>query len=474
MRGECGMSIICNVMRWLVFLLIQVVLTAGCLRTGQPGPAGDAAGQQSPAGEQTEIEDQGDIAAGKPAVKYPQAALEYILGSLKQPATAGYPPLEQSWLAIARLNRLGTSDPAGAIADEVLAMVAAAEDAVLPQLAAAWLAVERQAAEDFIAARLAAGQLEYVNSLMYSPEAARQVLARMQLSQADPQMQLRVTRLLAQMRPLTAADLPLLQDLAVSNDRDVSLQAAGMLLAMNADAAEQRRRLWDAIRDQDSALGGAAEGIKLSRDQQLADALVPLAAAAAIGEEDPEAAKQRKVVFAAYALAYLPGEQAQLMRRKLLGAADPTVRWEARLGELLHGDASYWNGAVDKHGIDDSQLWLALEPHDATHADLLPTLLRAAKSEDPSIRLQAALHLNRYAADSSKPQVADALELLVADDVTEVSALAWYAAGWLQIGSFTAQAAALIGDGSQAPDVRLAAAYYAMKVAEARVEEVVQ
>jgi len=452
---------------------LLIALAAGCPRgepldlaesevpQAQPGADGNEAVLEGTEGQQAPIE-------------YPPVALDYVLSSLRSPATAQYPPLAQIWLAVAQFTHLPYSPAADELRDEVGTMVATAGDSVLPELAAAWLAVDPQAAEEYIAGRLAAGQIDYVNSLMYAPQSARRVLAKADVAQLDPQMQMRIVRLLVQLRPLTPEDEPLLAELAAGGSEDVKLQVAGLQLALNPEAEERRQLLWKAIRDEQGALSGAAEGIKFSGDARFADALVPLAAEAMIGDEDPEVDKQRRVVFAAYALTYLPGEQAQLMRRKLLGAADPTVRWAARLGELLHGDPSYWNTAVEKHGVDDPELWIALEPSDVADPELLSTLESAARSTQPDTRVRAARQLNRYSADASNPAVGETLALLIGDQVTEVSAAGWYAAGRLASDGLADQARAVMEDRGRAPDVRLAAAYYLMRVAEAQAEEVTQ
>jgi hypothetical protein len=160
------------------------------------------------------------------------------------------------------------------------------------------------------------------------------------------------------------------------------------------------------------------------------------------------------------------------MRRKLLGAVNPTVRWAARLGELLHGNGSFWTTAVDREGVDDPQLWLALQPADVVNADLLPTLLKAAQNGTPATRLRVAQQLNRYTAFASNPAVGEALETLIGDEIPEISAAAWMSAGWLALGQFAEQATEIIEADDQPAEVRIAAAYYVMRIAEARGLEV--
>jgi hypothetical protein len=467
------MSIITNMLRWPLWLLAPLLLAAGC---PQPQLASNGAADAEEIAVQP-----ADGATEEPgstiepvAVEYPAAPVAYIVDSLRQPASASFPPLESSWLAIARLEHLAESASAAPLRDEILAMRDAAGGDVLPQLAAAWLAVDPAGAQDFIAGRLAEGRSAYVNSLVYSPAAALRIMTAAELDAYDDQLQLRLVRLLVQWHPLGVEFAPLLERLAASDSEAVRLQAIGLLLATDSDRQAEREQLWEAIRDRDSPISAAAEGIKLSRSPQLADALVPLAATVRLGEEDPEADKQKNEVYAAYALAYLPGEQAGLMRRKLLGAVDPTVRWAARLGELLHGDTGYWTLAADRAGIDDAQLWLALEPADVVHPDLLPTLRKAARQGAPQTRLRAAQQLNRYADYASNPAVGEVLADFITDANPAVSAAAWMAAGWLARDQFADQAAGLLDSSELPAEVRMAVAYYLMRLAETRGEEVMQ
>lgn len=467
-------------MRLPLWLILGLPLLAGCPQERGAGEAGSAAATSDP-DLVTAQESAGSVTPpATAAVEYPAPALDYMLASLRQPATAGYPPLERTWVVAARLKQLESVPAAAELRSELLSMVELAGEQVLPQLAAAWLSVAAAPAEAYLVQRIAEGDTTYVNSLMYSRASARRVLEQLELAQLDAGVQLRIVRLLVQWHPATAEFAPVLKALAESPDGNVRLQAIGMLIEHGLADDAQRQELWNALRTEPDMLEAAAEGIRLSGDGSLAEALVPLAAQTVMGELDSEAPKHLPAAYAAYALAYLPGDQAQLMRRKLLGAVDPTIRWEARLGELLHGESTYWDQAVrgtdqqeELNPLETGDLWITLEPRSVVHEDLLPTFELASRGQ-AFARYRAALQLNRYGAFASNAAVGETLVRLAADSDPLVKATAWYSLGQLAIPTEQTAALALVGDAAESEEVRIAAAYYLLALAEVQRAEVME
>lgn len=398
------------------------------------------------------------------AAPYSTAVLEYVEQCLGHPTEPGYPPLEPVWLVIAQLNRLAETPAAGSLCAAVSRMVQQAGDAPPPQLVAAWLACEPEPAQAFIAGSLAGGDPRYIDSLSFSPESGREVLGAMKLSELEADLAQRIVRLIIRWPRQAGGDGPLLGQLADHANATARLQAIGLLAALDEASERQLKELGDAVRAADETLPAAAEGIRLSGDGDLAGALVTLAAKANLGDEDPEAARQREVLYASYALTGLPGEQARLLRRKLLGAVDPTVRWQARLGELLHGEPSYWDEAVVARGVDDPEMWMALDPPEAWHALLLPTLARAVAQ--PGTRIAAAAQLNRYGALASDRGVIELVDELLSDAEAGVHGAAWLAAGTLGLWDQAEGAEAAALDEAVDPAVRIAAAFCALRAAE--------
>lgn len=447
-------------MRWLLLILSLVLL--GC-------PTADAPSGTATEGSSTQGVSPVSSKDARAAKHYPKAAIDYVVQSLRHPTEPGYPPLSSTWLVIARMDCIATAPEAVNVRTVVMEQVANAGGQVLPELTAAWLAVSPEEAAEHISGLLAAGEYSVLNALWHQPELGQDLLAGLDFATLEGRDGITAIKLLTHWERMTGKpiNIELLKELAGSADSDIRLQAIGLLIAQGISGPVQREELRNAARNQPVLLAAASEGIKLSRDGSLADALVPLAAKTQMGELDPEVQKQREPMYAAYALAYLPGEQAQLMRRKLLGAVDPAVRWQARLGELLHGDPAYWQAAVDKGGIDDFDMWVALEPEDAWHVDLLPTYAEAAQSEDPRQRSLAALHLNRYRSLTSNETVLEIITALVADDNEETRAIAWYTAGELGLSALREQALGIVESADKPGAERIAAAYCALKLAEA-------
>jgi hypothetical protein len=261
----------------------------------------------------------------------------------------------------------------------------------------------------------------------------------------------------------------LLQQLAQSSEPRTQLRAIGYLCALGQASPKQVALLKEALRsDRINSLSAAAEACRICRDPALAAvlvnpaALIPLGDAPLAGGAQPESTG----LYASYALAYLPGDQAKLLRTKLLDAADKRIRWQGRLGELLHGDIKPWYDAVLAADPGDPDMWLTIQPESVADPALLLTYKKTADAADPEVRLRTAQHLNRYGAAASDRLVGEILAKLIADEVPEVAAQAWHSAAVIRLPGRGNAAQLAVDDAAQPATVRLAAAFYVMRQAE--------
>ncbi|GEM_PF-3317277 len=448
----------------LILPSLLMLLLAAC-PAGREADTNEPAAQPSAAVDEGAASEQAESADAEPA-PYSAAVLDYVEQCLSHPTEPGYPPLEPVWLTIAQLERLADTPAAAGLRAAVSRMVEQAGELPPPQLVAAWLGCEPQAAGAFIADSLAAGDVRYIDSLSFSPAAGRKLLGEMELAELEADPVRRIVRLMLRWPRDAGGDVVLLRQLAEQPNATARLQAIGLLAALGEADERQLDQLGAAVRAADETLPAAAEGIRLSGDAELAGALVNLAAGARLGDEDPEQPKQREVLYASYALTGLPGEQARLLRAKLLGSADPTVRWEARLGELLQGEPSWWDEAVRAGGADDPEIWMALDPPDVSHPLLLPTLRAAASLDDPHWRSLVAAQLNRYGALASDREVRELVDLLLGDADAAVRGAAWSAAGTLGLWDLAEEAEMAAVDEAEDPAVRIGAALCALRAAE--------
>jgi len=434
-------------------LMALAVCTGGCQR--HPGAGAGATKTQSQRRSST-------------AAALPAEALDCIAQCLEAPATAEHAPLARTWLAIARLRVPPAHPQLAPLKEHVLKQAAQAGDKPPPELAAAWLYFAPRPAERFILARVQADGGQYLESLRFLPETGRRVLKRLDIAALAKPEAYRVVSLLQSWGDISAGDEPLLRALSKRGEPEIALWATGQLARLHPQDEALSDKLFSAVRDAvPEGFSAAAEGARVSGLPKLADAFVPTCAKAQLGEppKGQTPAPDRELEFSAYALAYLPGDQAALMRRKLLSAPWAAVRWQAMLGELLHGDPQPWNDAVAKAGIDDKDLWVTVQPPEAMDRALLPMYLAAAKSKRLFTRGLAATELNRYAQMKSDPMLVEALVLLIHDAEAEVRATAWYTLGGLGLKISGIDPLDVVRNKAEQPAVRLAAAYAALAAA---------
>jgi hypothetical protein len=403
----------------LVALLLCALLLAGCQTSDGEPAAAQAAGiktqSQLSDTNETSRDNQVDAGAIVPVQLSPgeaDMATSLLRDALKADGAAAA-------TALALIARL-PAEKASLFAGQIDVDTDSQTEPTRQQLAA-WLTVDPASAVKFLESGLSAGRAECYMALAHNPEAGRPLLARLELEPGDTKHGALSLDLLRVWGGAEPGDAVLLRQLLGSEDPAVKYRAAGHLLALGEGGDAEFELLRSAVRARSVGWVGAIEGIKISGDGRFADVLVPLASQAELAEDglasaepEEEFSESSAVRMAAYALAYLPGEQAALVRGKLLDGRSQRVRWHARLGELLHGNPAPWHGAVTNEGIDALELWAVLAPPEARHRELLPLYAAAAYSEDSLLRARAAAQLNRYNDTASSNKVARILARLVA------------------------------------------------------------
>jgi hypothetical protein len=463
-------------------LVLATLMLEGCLGHSCSGPSNEKTRPAiSPAMQGDQAGKTGTPEAGTPAqtsdgvgvardlqfplrmpVSYPPMVVDYVNATIREPATVQHADLGQAWDAVANLSN--ASPFAGTIGQQVKTTAAGP----VPPLIAAWVSADPEEAAAWLIVQLGQGRYPYLAALATQPAAGRVILHQVKLDNPSRQLGNGVCDLLRSWEPLRAEDIPLVKPLAESTEPATRLRAIGYLLALGAASEAQVEELKQALGSaKNSEIAPAAEACRICQDERLASALVTPAALIKLGAEEPADAQHDSIaLYTAYALTYLPGGQAKLLRQKLLGAADTQVRWQARLGELLHGDMQPWYDAVLKASDDDRSLWLALQPEGVAHPDLLPTYRKAAASPHDEVRLRVAEQLNRYRGYTSDKAVGEIVGKLIKDKVPAVAAQSWHSAALLHLAGFGAEAQHALDDSKTDPKVRLAAGFYQLKLAE--------
>ncbi|MCC7477758.1 hypothetical protein IT575_04805 [bacterium] len=182
-----------------------------------------------------------------------------------------------------------------------------------------------------------------------------------------------------------------------------------------------------------------------------------------------------EILYTMYALAFLPGEQADLLRGRLVDAPDPNVAWHARLGELLAGRPEPWDSALERDGFSH-QVWMALQTREAASPLLLKTYEKGASSEAGADRVDTARQLERFklldpsALGAEDNRLVALLELLTKDALDPVRQMAWFSAAELRVPRLGAEARRIVQTDSEPPVLRLAACYAALNLLAHGVE----
>ncbi len=509
------------------------------------------------------------LAEDGPALPYPDAEIKFLQAALDKP-TDGYPALANTWSVIASLP---WPQPAasGSLQEQLTATVrkqyveASAAGKPPPELLAAQLALLPGEGEAAIKSALDSQQWVQLQSLRFNAEVGHRLLRGADVQRMSPAAASICLNLLREWGSVDTADRPWLEVLSENEDPNVALRAAGWLLrlslapdAADKDSAEKwRKQLGTAVREKSSdirVMAAAGEGIRISNDAKMADALVNLAdkalssvpgqipekekssgsphghmgtagafhdegmgsdaasdSASSAGKsaEDQSAAANPnphgsagkgdavkaadagkgkdsdkdkgkdsgkpkvdpksgqtsfEILYTMYALCFLPGEQASLLRQKLLEAKDPNVAWHARLGELLAGNPEPWNTALEQEGFS-YQFWLALQTREAVSTELLSTYEKAATSEESSYRIDVARQLERFAdlgpegIGAEDNRLVALLQLLTKDSLDPVRQMAWFSAAELRPRELGPEARRIAESAGEPPVLRLAACY---------------
>lgn len=453
---------------------------------------------------------------------YPSELIDYLSAALDKP-TEGYPPLGNTWGVIASLP-WAPAPPEGSAQLQLSGKIQAQIDQALkagsppPELAGAWLALAPAEGEKLLADSFKSGDYRLLPALRYNETVGRRLLRGLDAVNLSASAADTCLNLLREWQRVEPEDEGWLSLLAENKEPATSLRAAGWLLKSRlqqanapADsaggasgstqgsvsenpedktAALMRERLAAAVREKYTdfhVLESAIEGIRISGDPRLADSLVNLAAKAvdirsaelspAADDADKKTDKDKAAkdetpfaaMYAAYALAYLPGEQAALLRRRMLEAANQSVAWNARLGELLAGDSEPWETARKRVGITPDLL-VAVEPPESVHSALLPTYEQMSGSDNPQFRGTAARQLGRYnprlgfSDDRIDNKVVALLSTLCDDNVDAVRQVAWYSAAELRVPELGPKALGLAHSDKISPGVRLAACFAALRL----------
>lgn len=267
--------------------------------------------------------------------------------------------------------------------------------------------------------------------------------------------------------------LPNLHFLVSIDDEDNKVRrakVAGYLVLIGVATLEEKQIVIDSLKSDDMmTFIGGIEGLKIAGDPDFADELVGIVATAEIGDLDQDSEPDMKVAFAAYGLTSLGGEQAQMLRQRLLLSTNAVVRMEAALGELMQGDSSYWNSFVASGEISDDNIWTSLKPIDAWHPDLLPFYLGQVKADVLNYRIRVANNLSRYREYANDEIVQKILFNLFDDQEVIVREHAWLVASKLLPEHYLDKALSVLQDEEEHPKVRLAATMCAMQPTIMRV-----
>ena len=435
-------------MRWLVIPFL--LLVAGCPRTQAVSERNTPSNERQPSEYQ------------QPPPPYHGEAVRYVEECLNSATDAGSPLLEQCWEVIGRLQTAGTAPEMQAVRDVIIGYINEGADPLPRALVSAWATLEPDNGLSFIQRVLEAGEFRYLSSLEYQPELLRKAIAGLDLETLSNSQAHLVIRLLAGTMKLPSSDLPVWHSLSQHPDADVRLRAIGYLMQHGQTTSEQQNQVKQALTSKAlDDLAGAIEAVRLSGDGTWAGSLVPLVAQTEMGLPAEDNQRDFRELYGAYALAYLPGAQADHMRAKLLQAADPQIRWQARLGQLLHGDPAPWQMSVAQLSVEDKELWLALEPPEAVHMDLLGTY-EDTLGGSVAVRIKAAEHMNRYGAYSSDNRVVQVVMGLLEDESADVRAIAWETAAELDFPVKT-QAELVLAQETRPGIERLAAALFLLK-----------
>ncbi|MCB1216284.1 hypothetical protein KDL44_02765 [bacterium] len=387
-----------------------------------------------------------------------QRARDFLLQSLREPAEEDHATLEDCWSVISRLTDSKAFE--AKIASQV------AESGTQPgvELLSAWLATDPAAASDYVLEQISAGNAAALQALIRFPELGKPLLLKLDLTEQSVDFQDALLLLIRNWREPGQEMLPVFKQLAGSPEPDISLRAIGYLIRLDNASEEQLSTLREAIRTEKEHFAAAVEGGKISRDPGLATAFIPRVQDVKMGEPDPEEAWKVQPYYSAYALAFIPGTDASVIRLNLLNASNTDLRWQARFGELLQGHPASFQQAMLKEGVLSPGLLRCLAPPEAVHPDLLPWYAKAIEQSEGSQRFQLVSQLSRYNEHASEPELRELVLGLLDDDSALVRGQAWLLAAQFAYPGRRLEAAAVLSSDEEMAPVKAAAACYLLSV----------
>ena len=418
-------------------------------------------GQQNASGDTKNSHPQG---TGSIHDEFSLQAEAYLLDSLRDPAAEDHASLDDCWNIISRLPQ------ADAFKAQLEQQVAQSQTQPGLELLSAWLASNPQAATEYVRGQLKEGNAAALQSLIRHPDIGKQLLLELDLSNQTVDFNDAVLLLIRSWGNPDPGLLPAFEGLAAAPEPVISLRAIGYLLRLGAGSEQDLKRLRDAISNDNENFVAAAEAGKISADERVATAFIPRLVNVALGEPDPELDWKSQPYFSAYALAYIPGSEAKLIRTRLLDAVNLDIRWQARFGELLQGDPASFQEAMLSEGILSPYIQKCTGPPEAAHPDLLPWLEKALAQATEVKRFQLASQLNRYNEHSSDPVLRKLVLGLLEDESSAIRSQGWLLAGQYGYLGRRVEAAGLLESSTEQASVKAAAACYLLLGSDAQKE----
>lgn len=393
--------------------------------------------------------------------EFPPAAAAYLEASLNDLMSGGkYAPKDMT------LSYMGMVPGCQIGREVILQEVEVSGEKMSPALLTAYMAVDPENCLKYVQRQARAGVLDYLSAIGPDRDVGAWVFEHVHIP-ADYQG-------FGDMLMGSILDwgldpepyLPNLRFLVSIDDEENKVRrakVAGYLVLIGVATLEEKQIVIDSLKSDDlMTFIGGIEGLKTAGDPDFADELVGIVANAEMGDmvqgNDPD----MKVAFAAYGLTSLGGEQAKMLRQRLLLSTNPMIRMEAALGELLQGDSSYWNSFFESGKISDVDIWTSLKPLDAWHPDLLPFYLSQVNADVLNYRIRVANNLSRYREYANDEIVQEILFNLFDDQEVIVREHAWLIASQLLPEHYLDKALSVLQDEEEHPKVRLAATMCAM------------
>ena len=427
--------------------LIPCMLLAAMLMTACPG---DTVQQGRGGPEQVQSEHETSVPADAPTEK----AVDFLKSSLREPLVDDHVSLEDSWNII---SRLPDATPFKSLIDQQVAQAGGSPGV---QLVSAWLVTDPEAAKQYILTEARADHAAALQPLIRFPEIGTDILQELDLSEHSVDFQDACLLLVRNWIEPSEDLVGTFEQLAASPEPNISLRALGYLLRFGRASDEQIDTLRQAIRSEDKFFAAAAEGAKISRSEALATAFVPRLQEVPMGELDPERQWQSKEFYSAYALAYIPGRDATVIRLNLLNATINDLRWQARFGELMQGSPASFEQAALEEGVLNPELLACLVPPEAMHPALLDWYEKAFRQADEPLRFQLVTQLSRYNEHASEPKLRELVLGLLDDESSLVRGQAWLLAAQFAYSGQRLDAAALLESATEQGPVKAAAACY--------------